>query len=57
MPHHRAAAMTPAAALALATASADTRLGEPVVNVCGVNGCVRVQTQRVVKRPPPPPHH
>lgn len=24
-----------------------------VTNVCGSNGCVRVQTQRVIKRPKP----
>jgi hypothetical protein len=59
MPHNRAAAMTPAGALALGMASADARLVQPVVNVCGTNGCVRVQTQRVVKRhlPPPLPRH
>jgi hypothetical protein len=59
MPLHGAAAMPPAAASALAAAGADARLVEPVVNVCGANGCVRVQTQRVVKRhiPPPPPRN
>jgi len=59
MSHRCAAATAPGAASALATAGADTRLVEPVTNVCGLNGCVRVQTQRIVKRrlPPPMPHH
>jgi len=53
MSHHCAAAMAPGAASALA--AADASLAEPVVNVCGTNGCVRVQTQRIVKRRLPPP--
>ena len=59
MSHHCAGAMTPGAASALAVAGADARLAEPAVNVCGANGCVRVQTQRIVKRrlPPPLPRH
>jgi hypothetical protein len=59
MPLHGAAAMLRPSASALAAAGADARLVEPVVNVCGANGCVRVQTQRVVKRqmPPPPPRN
>jgi hypothetical protein len=58
-PDQSAAAMPSAAPAALAAARADARLIEPVVNVCGLNGCVRVQTQRIVKRrlPPPMPHH
>ena len=59
MSHQCAAAMLPGAAFALATAhgaaGAGARLVEPVTNVCGLNGCVRVQTQRIVKRRPPPP--
>ena len=57
MSYHCAAAMTLGAASALAVA--DARLAEPAVNVCGANGCVRVQTQRIVKRrlPPPLPRH
>jgi hypothetical protein len=55
---NRAEAM-PAPPSALRAAAADTGLVHRVVNVCGGNGCVKVQTQRVVKRhlPPPPPHH
>jgi len=56
----RAAAMVPAASSGRGLA-ADAGLVQPVLNVCGSNGCVKVQTQRVVKRHPPPPppmpHH
>jgi len=50
----RAAAMVPAASSARGLA-ADAGLLQRVLNVCGANGCVKVQTQRVVKRHPPPP--
>ena len=57
-PYKYAAAMPPAAASTFGAAGVGVRLAEPVTNVCGLNGCVRVQTQRVVKRHmPPPPHH
>jgi len=54
---HPAEAMTPATPLAPGIAGADAALVRRVVNVCGSNGCVKVQTQRVRKRPPPPPPH
>jgi len=56
----RAAAMVPAHASPPGLAAANAGLVNRVVNVCGTNGCVRVQTQRIVKRHPPPlpqPHH
>lgn len=58
-PRDRAAAMVPAHSLPPDLA-AHTGLVRRAVNVCGTNGCVRVQTQRIVKRHPPPlpqPHH
>ena len=51
MPSERAQAMT------VAPSAPGARLIHRAVNVCGSNGCVKVQTQRVVKRHPPPPHH
>ena len=51
MPSDRAQAMT------VAPSAPGATLIDRVVNVCGSNGCVKVQTQRVVKRHPPPPHH
>jgi hypothetical protein len=55
-----AAAMVPAASSGRGLAG-DAGLVRRVLNVCGTNGCVKVQTQRVVKRhppaPPPMPHH
>ncbi len=53
----RAEAMMPAAGSALGAATADAGLVHRMVNVCGVNGCVMVRTQRAVKRHPPPPRH
>ena len=55
---NRAEAMI-AAPPAPAAEAAKSGLLHRAVNVCGANGCVKVQTQRVVKRhlPPPPPHH
>jgi hypothetical protein len=44
-----AAAITPPAA----GVPAVTSLVLPVTNVCGTNGCVRVQTAPPRKRPPP----
>ena len=55
MPGDRAQAMT-AAPSALAVAAPGAGLVHRVVNVCGANGCVKVQTQRVVKRHPLPHH-
>jgi hypothetical protein len=55
-----AAAMVPAYASPSGLAAANAGLVVRAVNVCGTNGCVRVQTQRIVKRHPPPlppPHH
>jgi len=56
----RAAAMVPAHSSPPGLA-ANTGLVQRAVNVCGTNGCVKVQTQRIVKRHPPPPlpqpHH
>jgi hypothetical protein len=46
----QALAMTPAPP---AGASAATSFVLPVTNVCGTNGCVRVQTAPPRKRPPP----
>ena len=37
-----------AAPQALSGAPAETALARKVVNVCGLNGCARVQTSRVV---------
>jgi hypothetical protein len=56
MPSERAQAMTVAPS-APGAAAPGARLIHHAVNVCGSNGCVKVQTQRVVKRHPPPPHH
>jgi hypothetical protein len=42
--HEASAAMPRGARPETGTAQA-----QPVANVCGVNGCVRVQTQRVIK--------
>jgi hypothetical protein len=56
MPSERAQAMTVAPS-APGAAAPGAGLIHRVVNVCGSNGCVKVQTQRVVKRHPPPPHH
>jgi hypothetical protein len=47
----RAAPMTPLAPSIDASAAASLVL--PVTNVCGTNGCVRVQTAPPRKRPPP----
>jgi hypothetical protein len=57
MPGDRARAMA-GVAPALQVTAPGAGLFHRVVNVCGSNGCVKVQTQRVVKRhPPTPPHH
>jgi hypothetical protein len=58
LPLGRAAAMMPGAPSARGLA-ADLGLLQRAVNVCGSNGCVKVETHRVVKRHPPPPlpHH
>jgi hypothetical protein len=47
----QAVAMTPIAPSNGAPAAASLIL--PVTNVCGTNGCVRVQTAPPRKRPPP----
>jgi hypothetical protein len=54
MPGDRAEAMPAAPARGVAAPGAG--LVHRVVNVCGANGCVKVQTQRVVKRHPLPHH-
>jgi energy-converting hydrogenase Eha subunit C len=48
---HAAAAMTCAAPAALDVAAAHAAF-QQVTNVCGTNGCVRVQTQRVRHQKP-----
>jgi hypothetical protein len=53
----RAAAMPLAAPAALGAAIAGTGLVQRATNVCGSNGCVRVQTTRLRKHQLPPPHH
>jgi hypothetical protein len=55
MPGDRAQAMTVAPPARGMTAPGGG-LVHRVVNVCGSNGCVKVQTQRVVKRHPLPHH-
>jgi hypothetical protein len=50
MAGNRADAMTSAAPAALGVAAAAATLVQQATNVCGSNGCVRVQTQKV--RPP-----
>jgi hypothetical protein len=44
---NRAGAMPLATPSALGVATADAALVQQATNVCGSNGCVRVQTQRV----------
>jgi hypothetical protein len=46
-----------AAPAALGAAIAGTGLVQRATNVCGSNGCVRVQTTRLRKHQLPPPHH
>jgi hypothetical protein len=48
----RAAAMTPASPSALAAASPRGALVERVTNICGLNGCVPVQTKRIIRPRP-----
>jgi len=55
MPGDRAQAMT-VAPPARGAPAPGADLVHRVVNVCGANGCVKVQTQRVVKRHPPSHH-
>jgi hypothetical protein len=50
----RAGAMPLAPPSALGVAAANSSLVQKTTNVCGSNGCVRVQTQRVQHRRP---HH
>jgi hypothetical protein len=45
----RAAAMTLAAPPALHAANAHETFVERVTNVCGMNGCVAVQTKRIIR--------
>jgi hypothetical protein len=55
MPGDRAQAMT-VAPPAHGVVAPGAGFVHRVVNVCGANGCVKVQTQRVVKRHSPPHH-
>jgi hypothetical protein len=50
---HRAEAAPLGSPSALRTAAASATLVQQAANVCGSNGCVRVQTQRVIRRQKP----
>lgn len=51
-PGHRAEAITVAARSALGVTAVQAPTVEKVVNICGSNGCVPVQTKRVQHQKP-----